>query len=66
LSERGDVNETQTKVKGLSPESLLANSVPDWPSSHCIPAQKFMSVSSELNYNRWSWVLNSSKDVFQW
>jgi len=24
-----------------------------WPSSHCIPAQNFVSVSAELNRNAW-------------
>jgi len=26
-----------------------------WPSSHCIPAQKFVSVSGELNHDRHRW-----------
>ena len=32
-----------------------------WPSSHCIPAQKFVSVSTELNHNRSLWMLDSKK-----
>jgi len=30
-----------------------------WPSSHCIPDQKFVSVSGELNHNRSPLVLDS-------
>jgi len=33
------------------------------PTSHCIPVQKFVSVSAELNHNRSSLVLDSDKDV---
>jgi len=29
-----------------------------YPSSHCIPDQKFISVSTELNHNCWPWVLD--------
>jgi len=34
-----------------------------WPSSHCIPAHKFVSLSAELNQNHWQWVLDSNKVV---
>jgi len=34
-----------------------------WPSSHCIPAQKFVSVSGELNHDRSPFVLDSDKGV---
>jgi len=34
-----------------------------WPSSHCIPAQKFVSVSGKLNHDRSPLVLNSDKGV---
>jgi len=34
-----------------------------WPSSHCIPAQTFASVSGELNHNRSLLVLESDKGV---
>jgi len=34
-----------------------------WPSSHCIPAQTFVSVSGELNHNCSQWVLNSENGV---
>jgi len=34
-----------------------------WPSSHCIPAQKLVSVLGELNHDRSPLVLNSDKDV---
>jgi len=32
-----------------------------WPSSHCIPVQKFVSVSADLNYNRSPWVFDSHR-----
>jgi len=32
-------------------------------SSHCIPAQKFVSVSGELNHDRSSLILDSDKGV---
>ena len=35
-----------------------------WSSSHCIPAQKFVPVSGELNHNRSPLVLDSDKGVF--
>jgi len=34
-----------------------------WPSSHCIPDQKFFSVSGELNHDRSPLVLDSDKVV---
>ena len=34
-----------------------------WPSSHCIPAQKFVYVSGELNHDRSPLVLDSDKGV---
>jgi len=34
-----------------------------WPSSHCIPAQKFVSASGELNHGRSPWMLDSDKDA---
>ena len=34
-----------------------------WPTSHCIPAQKFMSVSGEVNHDLSPWVLDSDKGV---
>jgi len=34
-----------------------------WPSSHCIPAQKFVSASGKLNHNRSPLVLDSDKDA---
>jgi len=34
-----------------------------WPSGHCIPAQKFVSVSGELNHDRSPLVLDSDKGV---
>jgi len=34
-----------------------------WPSNHCIPAQKFVSVSGELNINRSPLLLDSDKGV---
>jgi len=34
-----------------------------WPSDHCIPAQKFVSVSGELNHDRSPLVLDSDKGV---
>ena len=34
-----------------------------WPSSHYIPAQKFVSVSGELNHDLSPLVLDSDKDV---
>ena len=34
-----------------------------WPSSHCIPAQKFVSVSEELNHGCSPLVLDSDKRV---
>ena len=34
-----------------------------WPSSDCFPAQKFVSMSAELYYNRSPWVLDSDKGV---
>ena len=34
-----------------------------WPSSHCIPAQKFVSVSGELNHDSSPLVLDSDKGV---
>jgi len=34
-----------------------------WPSNHCIPAQKFIFLSAELNHNRSSWVLDFDKGV---
>jgi len=33
------------------------------PSIHCIPAQKYVSVSGKLNHNCSPWVLNSDKGV---
>jgi len=33
------------------------------PSSHCIPAQKFVSASGELNHGRSPLVLDSDKGV---
>ena len=30
-----------------------------WPSCHCIPAQKFVSVLAELNHNRSPWMMDS-------
>ena len=35
------------------------------PSSHCIPAQRFVSVSGEFNHNRSQWALNSDMGVCQ-
>ena len=35
-----------------------------WPSSHCIPNQKFVSVSGELNHDRSPLLLDSNKGVF--
>jgi len=32
-----------------------------WQSSHCIPAQKFVSVSGKLNHDRLPFVLDSDK-----
>ena len=38
-----------------------------WPSSHCIPAQKFLSLSAELNHNRSPLVLYCDKQGrIQW
>jgi len=34
-----------------------------WPSSHCIPAQKFVSVSGELNHDRSPLLLDPNKGV---
>jgi len=34
-----------------------------WPSSYCIPAQTFVSVSGELNYDRSPLVLDSDRGV---
>ena len=34
-----------------------------WPSSHCIPAQKFVSASRKLNNDRSPLVLDSDKDA---
>jgi len=34
-----------------------------WPSSHCIPAQKFVSASGELNQGRSPWLLDSDNDA---
>ena len=34
-----------------------------WPSSHCIPAHKFVSVSGGINLNRWLWVLVRSSEM---
>jgi len=34
-----------------------------WSSSNCIPAQKFMTVSEELNHRRLPWVMHSDKEV---
>jgi len=34
-----------------------------WPSSHCIPAQKFVSASGKLNHDRSPLVLDSDKDA---
>ena len=36
-----------------------------WSSSHCIPVQKFVSVSGELNHDSSPLVLNSDKGVCQ-
>jgi len=33
-------------------------------SIHCIPAQKVVSMSAELNHNCSQWVLDSDKGVF--
>ena len=35
-----------------------------WTSSHCIPAQKFLSVSAELNHNHSQWMLDSDQNVW--
>ena len=34
-----------------------------WPSSHCVPPQKFVSVSGEINHGCLPLVLNSDKGV---
>ena len=34
-----------------------------WPSSHCIPDQKFVSVSGKLNHDRSPLVLDSDKGM---
>ena len=34
-----------------------------WPSNHCIPAEKFVSVSTELNHNISPWLLDSDQAV---
>jgi len=36
-----------------------------WPSSHCIPDQKFLSVSGELNHDRSPLAFDSDKGVCQ-
>jgi len=34
-----------------------------WSTSHCIPAQKFVSVSEDVNHDLSPWVLDSDKVV---
>jgi len=34
-----------------------------WPSNNCMPAQKFVSVSTEVNHNRSALVLDSGNGV---
>jgi len=43
--------------------SVVSTATCYWPSNHCIPAQKFVSVSGELNHDRSQLVLNSDKVV---
>jgi len=43
--------------------SMVLMAACHWPWSHCIPAQKFVSVSVELTHNRSPWVLDSDKGV---
>jgi len=47
-----DMNGSLKKSSGKCCESAVLTTVCYWPSSHCIPAQKFVSVSAKLNHNR--------------
>ena len=47
----------------LSPKPIGKPSLTDWPSNHCIHAQKFVSVSTKLNHNGSRRVLYSDKNV---
>jgi len=41
--------------------SMLLTAACYWSSSHCVPAQKFVSVSGELNHDRSPLLLDSTK-----
>ena len=43
--------------------STVLTSAYYWPSGHCIPAQRFVSVSGELNHDRSPLVSDSNKGV---
>ena len=50
------------KLSGVLRESGFAAAC-YWPSSHCIPAQMFVSVSGKLNHDRSTLVLDSDNGV---
>jgi len=49
------------KIFGECYESTVLTAACYWPSSHCIPTKKFVSVSVELNHNRSPWALDINK-----